>query len=160
MRAEYGMVGMNGLTTRPGAHQPSSLTPSFPRGIIRLRDWNHLQTAITAVTLLQSFRNQPGGSLHNLQPTPTAPCPGTQLPLNIFLLFVVVVFVLFCVFVCFVLGGTQATTKTTTTIASYAHGALRCCRNLTDIVDQPISTHRQDSSAHLPAADSFSAYLN
>ena len=59
MRAEYGMVGMNGLTTRPGAHQPSSLTPSFPRGIIRLRDWNHLQTAITAVTLLQSFRNHP-----------------------------------------------------------------------------------------------------
>ena len=83
MRAEYGTVGMNGLTTTPGAHQSSCLTLSFPRGIIKLRDWNPLQTAITSATLLQSFRNQLSGSLHNLQPTPTAPRPGTQLPLNI-----------------------------------------------------------------------------
>ena len=127
MRAEYGTVGMNGLMTTPGAHQSSCLTPSFPRGIIRLRDWNHLQTAITPVTLLQSFRNQLGDSLHNLQPTPTAPCPGTQLPLNTFnpfnhSLLLLLLFCVFVLFVCFVLGGTQATTKTITTKASYAQG--------------------------------------
>ena len=40
-----------------------------------IRDWNRLTTDITSATSLRSFRNQLGGSLHNLQAIPTAPRP-------------------------------------------------------------------------------------
>ena len=43
----------------------SRLTQSFPRTV---RDWSHLRTAIISATSFQSFWNQLGGSLHNLQP--------------------------------------------------------------------------------------------
>ena len=71
---------------------------------------------VCSATSHQSFRNQLGGSLHNLQPTSgTTLCPWIQLPVNILTLLTIC-----CCCCC--LSGTQAITKTTKTRANYAQG--------------------------------------